>query len=176
MILDIKKELCISDTTLRRELWEMYDATFQAVNAETPCRQHCHKEEFLEAMKDRDFQKFVLFVEEKPAGIGIITNHLEKVPWINISFFQKKFPEPINRGLLYYLVGIAVKIDVASMALGAKLLEKMICSLPESGAVAFDYSQTANRAIPLFAKRALHRSIEGETLDTQVYRIYQWGG
>jgi len=174
-MIKIQKELCVSDTTLRQELWEMYDETFRAVNMATPCRQHCYKKEFLEDMRDPDFQKFLLLVDEKPAGIGLITNHLEKVPWINLSFFQRQFSALVSRSLLYYLMGIAVRSGFAKRALGSRLLKEMICSLPENGAVAFDYSEGANKAIPMFAERVLPKSIKGSILDSQTYSIYRWG-
>ncbi|MBU4162243.1 hypothetical protein KJ859_01445 [Patescibacteria group bacterium] len=173
--IEIREELCISDVALQQELWEMYDETFRAVNIATPCRQHCYKEEFLEAMQDSDFQKFLLCVNEKPGGIGLITNNLEKVPWINISFFLKQFPALLSRNLLYYLMGISVRTGLAKRALGSRLLKEMICSLPEDGAVAFDYSERANRAIPMFAERALPKSIKGSIMDSQIYSIYRWG-
>jgi len=171
----IREELCISDAALQQELWEMYDETFVAVNIATPCRQHCYKEEFMEAMQDSDFQKFLLCVDEKPVGIGLITNNLEKVPWINVQFFQKQFPALVNKDLLYYLMGIAVKSGFAKRALGGRLLKEMILSLPENGAVAFDHSEGSNRAIPMFAERVLPKSIKGSIMDSQTYRIYRWG-
>ncbi|MBU4022942.1 hypothetical protein KJ591_01105 [Patescibacteria group bacterium] len=173
--IEIREELCISDAALRQELWEMYDETFTEVNTATPCRQHCYKEEFLEAMQDSDFQKFLLCVDEKPVGIGLITNHLEKVPWINVAFFKKQFPVLMSVNLVYYLMGIAVKSGLATRSLGSRLLKEMICSLPENGAVAFDYSGGANRAIPMFAERALPKSIKGTILDSQIYSMYRWG-
>ena len=174
MTIEIREELYIPDITFCQELWEMYDETFQALNTATPCRQHCYEKEFLEAMQDSDFQKFLLWVDGKPAGIGLITNHLEKVPWINVPFFQKQFSVLVSRRLLYYLMGIAVKSGFAKRSLGSKLLKETICSLPENGAVAFDHSEKANRMIPIFAERVLPKSIEGSILDSQIYSIYQW--
>jgi len=173
--IEIREELYISDAALRQKLWEMYDETFRVVNIATPCRQHCYEDEFLDAMRDLDFQKFLLCVDEKPVGIGLITNHLEKVPWINVSFFEKQFPALVSRNLFYYLMGIAVKSGFAKRVLGSRLLKEMICSLPENGAVAFDHSERANRAIPMFAERALPKSIKGSIMDSQIYHMYQWG-
>ena len=99
---EIREELRISDATVQQELWEMYDETFRAVNVATPCRQHCYKEEFLGAMRDSDFQKFLLWVDERPAGIGLVTNHLEKVPWIpGRSFREMGFARSQRRERYY---------------------------------------------------------------------------
>lgn len=175
MTIKIKKQLRVEDIKLQQQLWEIYDGTLRQVNMATPCRQHCYREEFLKAMKDIDFQKFIVWIDEELGGIGLITNRLEKVPWINPAFFQKKFPTFVDEGLLYYLMGIAVSRGFASRRLGARLLKEMICSLPENGAVAFDHSQAANKTVPVFAERALPKSIKGKILDSQIYRIYQWG-
>lgn len=170
----IEKSLCVGSSRVREELWKMYDRIFGPVNLQTPCRQHCYREEFLEAMQDEDFQKFILRAGNRLGGIGLITNHLEKVPWVSVGYFHNKFPALMERRLLYYLVGIAVHPKLSAKGLGGKLLAEMICSLPTDGAVAFDYSEGVNRVIPIFAEKALPEAIEGKVLDSQIYCLYRW--
>lgn len=175
VLVEIEKTSSVRDGELVSKLWDVYAGAYRTLNQSAPCRQSFHKEEFLVAAEDPDIVKFILWMGGQAEGIGFLTNRLHKVPWISVPYFQARFSGLMTKGLLYYLMGIAISPPSSSRRLGIRFLREMIESLPETGAVAFDYSHQANRVIPIFAEKALNRPIQGEELDAQIYCIYQWG-
>jgi len=161
-------------TDLQDWAWSVYREAFKVTDRETPCRQSFSHDELLAALADPKIQKWVVEIGGSLAGLGLITNDLECVPWINALYFETRYPKLFSKHLIYYLLGIAADSCFSGDRPGKLLLDAMIGSLPEDATVAFDYSEKANPAIPIFARRALPREFQSEVLDRQTYVVCRW--
>jgi hypothetical protein len=164
------------DSQAVETMWSIYDNAFTGANQDTPCKQSYDRDQFAHALSDDRIHKWVVRVDGRIVGVGLVTNHLECVPWISVAYFKKHHSDLFDKGLIYYLLGIAVDSQLSSIAPGRELLSKMIGSLPELASVVFDHSETANPAIAVFARRALPRQFRHEVLDRQTYVMCRWSG
>jgi hypothetical protein len=172
----VVEALTLHEADDRVKLWEIYRDAFERLNAQTPIHHGAWTPEAFDAMlMDEDFTKFLVYTGETLVGACLITTALEKVPWINASFYRARYPDAAAAGNLFFLP--AVVIDPAHQDLrriGAKLLHEAVASLGDEGVLAVDYSETLRHSLPAFVKRSLRRDFHSEVLDRMVYEVYYY--
>jgi len=97
----VEKEV---DYVTARRYYELYRATFGAMETKAVARQLLHESEFIEEMLDPRVLKYVAWNEEGEAiGMTTFTSDLSTVPWISPAYFEHHYPEHHARGAIYYL-------------------------------------------------------------------------
>jgi len=174
--LTVEKVKVVNKPQEARKLWELYNEAFQEVNKEAPCRQSYTKKEFYEVLTDEDVEKFILRNGDEIVGVGLATNNLEKVSWISLAFYQKRFPFQFANRMIYYIKGIAVSRTRNTIGFGYALLAYMIDSFPKGSVGCFDFSEKVNKAMPGFVRKiGGGKAKDGELLDRQVYYVFEKG-
>ncbi len=158
---------------LASECWFLYESSFGVLVTRSPCRQSYTREEFFAAMSTPHVQKFIAECEGRLVGLGIKTNDLRHVSWINPEYFEAKYPEQYAKGA-GYMQGVATTEGVHVQAAIA-LVRACISDVPPGGLCLFDFSTTCNPLMPRLAERASRGLVEGppRELDTQSYWMMQ---
>lgn len=79
------------------ELWLVYEASFERVKFEHPCRQSFNKAEFDAFMIDPEVAKFLVLESGQIVAGSLVTKNLAKIPWISKPFFDTRYPEYIGK-------------------------------------------------------------------------------
>ena len=166
----------VRDEDARSTLWKIYKDAFDRLNERTPIHHggFC-EEQFADVLDDPDFTKFLVHVGRDLVGGTLLTNALEKVPWINAPYFAQRYPKRYADRQLFFLP--AVVIDPAHQDLrriGAKLLQQAVTTLGKDAVLAVDYSETLRHSLPHFVRRGLGITFSGEVLDRLVYQIFYY--
>lgn len=172
----VVETLVVKDPQARKKLWTIYERGFKKLQERTASRQQSYDEESLNAvLLDPDFIKYLVYASEELVGTCLITTALEKIPWINASYFARRYPEPYRREKVFYLPAVVIDPEHQDLRrIGAKLLHETVTSLGEEGILAVDYSETFRRSLPAFVRRSLGRNFQGEVLDRQVYEVFYY--
>jgi len=172
----IIETLVIHDEAERARLWSIYKAAFERLNRRTPIHHGgFSKSQFDAVLLDEDFTKFLVYADGELAGVTLITNVLEKIPWVNVGYFEDHYPERSASGDIYFLPAVVIDPKHQDLRLiGAKLLQQALTTLGESVVMAVDYSETLRHNLPAFVRRGLGRAFKGEILDRLVYQIFYY--
>ena len=109
------------------------------------------------------------------AGVTLITNVLSKIPWVNVGYFEEKYPNRSASGEIYFLPAVVIDPKHQDLRLiGAKLLQQSLTTMGENVVLAVDYSETLRHSLPAFVGRGLGRAFKGEILDRLVYQIFYY--
>lgn len=142
-------------------LWRQYEESFGALDSYQ--EQMCYdRESFLEALRDKDYLKFVVQEGDLPRGLALAVNDLEKaaVAYINADYLRRRYPREVAEGRFYYVTTIFIDPRSQGMGQVKSLLRAMLSFMKEGGRVAgFDFSE---------AKEFLAGVIENLSRDDQV--------
>ena len=172
----IVETLIVREDAQRDHLWSIYKGAFERLNQRTPIHHGAYSvEQFHDVLQDEDFTKFLVFAGEELAGVTLITNVLEKVPWVNAGYFAERYPNKIAAKQVYFLPAVVIDPKFQDLRLiGAKLLQQSLTTLGEDVVLAVDYSETLRHSLPAFVQRGLGRTFQGEVLDRLVYQIFYY--
>jgi len=172
----IVETLVIRDEAARNRLWSIYKGAFERLNERTPIHHGAFSaEEFDTILQDEDFNKFLVYAEDELVGVTLITNNLRKIPWVNVGYFQSRYPKRSRDNQIYFLPAVVIDPKHQDLRLiGAKLLQQSLTTLGEDVVLAVDYSETLRHSLPAFVRRALGRTFKGEVLDRLVYQIFYY--
>ena len=172
----IVETLIVHEAAERTRLWSIYKEAFERLNERTPIHHGGYDETAFDAvLQDEDFNKFLVYIGEDLVGVTLITNVLDKIPWVNAGYFGTRYPERSCEGKIYFLP--AVVIDPRHQDLrriGGRLLQQALTTLGEDAVLAVDYSDTLRHSLPAFVQRGLGRAFKGEILDRLVYQIFYY--
>jgi GNAT superfamily N-acetyltransferase len=166
----------IDDETMLGQLWGVYANSFADTVDFCAQLQLCYDEQTLiEAMKDKDYWKFILLVDNVPAGFCLLTNNIRKarIAYIDDRYYCKKFPNYTAQGRVYYVTAICVLPEMQKKGFGLRMLESVIAFIDENESmVAYDYSEAKNgtltRLIQYVGSTMGMHLVENQ-LDMQVY-------
>lgn len=102
-------------------IWEMYEEAFVPLDELAAQRHLWSKEEVLAELGDPRIVKYVGWSGDRPAGLAMITNHLELVPMISPAFLRRRFPEYAARNAIFYGIVIFVRPSHRGRTLFARL-------------------------------------------------------
>ena len=168
----------ITNTDIVNQIWQAYIDSFAGTDDFCAQDQICYttKAVMAEALKDPDYQKFILKARDKIIGLCLLTNNLVKarIAYCNDRFLRKKFPKFTKEGRLFYVTAICVLPDWQTKGYGIKLLESVINFIDENKSmVAYDFSENKNGNLPdmiiWVAKERNRITILREDLDRQCY-------
>ncbi len=128
-------------------------------------------EELREAARDSSHLVFALLRETKLQAFILVTTDLSRAPWVSPWYFQKRFPDYYQRGLIYYVTVVASYGGGAGQHLMRRLMS--FVHLEKQGMVAYDYSRNKNSQLPVLINSAIrdHPEIIHEELDAEVYGV-----
>jgi len=170
-------ETCsIEDDEARLRLWSIYRNAFERLNQRTPIHHGGFSVAQFEAiLQDGDFEKFLVYVGDELAGATLLTNVMEKIPWVNAPYFEHRYPECYAAGRIYYLPAVVIDPKHQDLRrIGAKLLQQALITLGEDTVLAVDYSETLRQSLPAFVSRGLGITFKEEVLDRLVYQIFYY--
>jgi len=172
----IVETLVIREEAARVQLWEIYRGAFERLNERTPIHHGAFsKEEFVSILQDEDFNKFLVYAGDELAGVTLITNNLRKIPWVNLGYFEARYPKRSRDNSIYFLPAVVIDPQHQDLRLiGAKLLQQSLTTLGEDVVLAVDYSETLRHSLPAFVRRGLGRTFKGEILDRLVYQVFYY--
>jgi len=172
----VTETYCVHEEDARNTLWAIYKDAFDRLNQRTPIHHGgFSKGQFWDVMTDPDFAKFLVYVGKDLVGVTLLTNALEKIPWINAQYFITRYPKRYEDRQIFFLP--AVVIDPKhqnSRRIGAKLLQQALTTLKRDVVLAVDYSETLRHSLPRFVQRSLGVTFSGEVLDRLVYQIFYY--
>jgi len=168
--------LVVEQADARLRLWSIYRHAFERLNERTPIHHGGYSAGQFEAiMQDEDFQKYLVFVGDELIGVTLLTNVLDKVPWVNAAYFARRYPNRFREGKIFCLP--AVVIDPRHQDLrrvGAQLLQEAVAALGEDAALVVDYSETLRQGLPAFVSRGMGITFKDDVLDRLVYQIFYY--
>jgi hypothetical protein len=139
--------LQVVQTELHEHLWEIYAQSFHELRERSPVRQYFNRQEFGEALLGRHSRKFLLWDKGAVIGLGIATNDLDQVPWLNAHFYRTRFPEAVASKRLWYIEAVAIPKGLRGGRAALTLLRAMFEKWDELGDVgAFDFD-SSNEAL-----------------------------
>ncbi len=156
--------------------WQIYRGAFAPLADRTPMRHGSYtREQFDRLLLDADFSKYVAYAGDVVAGLCLITAVLGKVPWVNASYYQQRYPDLYEKGKVFYLPAVVIDPEHQDWRrIGALLLAETLGSLGEEGVLAVDYSENLRSGLAGFVSRALGRSYHQEILERQIYAAYAY--
>jgi hypothetical protein len=172
----IVEALVVEEDNARLRLWSIYRHAFERLNERTPIHHGSFSlAQFEAVLQDKDFEKFLVYVGDELAGVTLLTNVLEKIPWINAPYFERRYPERFGAGRIYFLPAIVIDPRHQDLRrIGAKLLQKALTTLGQDSVLAVDYSETLRQSLPAFVSRGLGITFKEEILDRLVYQIFYY--
>ena len=172
----IAETLVVEDEKARLRLWSIYRHAFERLNQRTPIHHGGFTVAQFEAvMQDKDFEKFLVYVDDELVGVTFLTNVLEKIPWVNAPYFERRYPERFEAGKIYFLPAVVIDPKHQDLRrIGAKLLQEALTTLGEDSVLAVDYSETLRQSLPAFVSRGLGIAFKEEILDRLVYQIFYY--
>lgn len=100
----------IDEPGLQKILWDEYKKAFLKVNIHFGYFQSLHKKDFIEALTDPDFFKFIQYKGSELSGMTILSNNPEKLGrWLSIPCMERHYPEFLEQKRIFYVVTIFVK-------------------------------------------------------------------
>ncbi len=172
----IVETLVLEDADARLRLWSIYRDAFERLNERTPIHHGGFSVAQFEAiMQDVDFQKHLVYVGDELVGVTLLTNEITKIPWVNASYFQRRYPNRYRDGRIYFLPAVVIDPQHQDLRrIGAKLLQQAVTKLGEDAVLAVDYSETLRQSLPAFVSRGLGITFKEEILDRLVYQIFYY--
>jgi len=172
----IVETLHVDDQAARLRLWSIYRDAFERLNQRTPIHHGGFSVAQFEAvLQDGDFEKFLVYVGDELVGVTLLTNVLEKIPWINAPYFERRYPSSYQTGKIYFLPAVVIDPGYQDLRrIGAKLLQTALATLGNDNVLAVDYSETLRQSLPAFVTRGLGITFKEEILDRLVYRIFYY--
>ncbi|MFC2099818.1 hypothetical protein ACFLSF_03205 [Candidatus Bipolaricaulota bacterium] len=166
----------LEDADSRLRLWSIYRSAFERLNERTPIHHGGFSVAQFEAvLQDEDFQKFLVYIGDDLVGVTLLTNVLDKIPWVNASYFERRYPERFGGGRIYFLPAVVIDPEHQDLRrIGAKLLQEALITLGEDAVLAVDYSEMLRQSLPAFVSRGLGISFKEEVLDRLVYQIFYY--
>ena len=166
----------IEEPEARLQLWSIYRHAFERLNERTPIHHGGFSVAQFEAiLQDPDFEKFLVYVGEELVGVTLLTNVLEKIPWVNAPYFERRYPERFKAAKIYFLPAVVIDPKHQDLRrIGAKLLQEALTTLGQDSVLAVDYSETLRQSLPAFVSRGLGISFKEEILDRLVYQIFYY--
>lgn len=155
----------VVDENLKKKLWSLYRKAFEYALVNSPVRQAMNKKEFLEALSDTGYTKFILRGDANEVlGIGLVTQCPEKIYWVNPIYFQKKYPRYFKKKRICFVDGIAISVEAQSLGYGKLLVREMLRWMDSfQGIGVFDCASNVDAAL----QKSL--SQKGALLDTQSF-------
>ena len=87
----IVKSLVVEEDEARLRLWSIYRRASERLNQRTPIHHGGFSVGQFEAvLQDKDFEKSLVYVGDDLAGVTLLTNVLEKIPWVNAPYFERR--------------------------------------------------------------------------------------
>lgn len=168
----------IDDDDKQKELWDLYDDAFKELNLNSPCRQSLHYNEFTSALRDDRVIKLVLCdIEGKYVGISLVTNFLELIPWLSLSYFENNFPLHFTQRTIFYFLGTAVNEEYQLKKGGIRIFNAIGDLLPIDCIVGYDYTENSEKAMARLGSMIAHKlQGEGKIFDKQTYWLGKRGG
>jgi hypothetical protein len=172
----IVETLVVREQTHRERLWTIYERAFEALNERTPIHHGGYTAEQFDAiLLDEDFTKFLVHVGAELVGATLLTNVLEKIPWVNAGYFNRRYPHRSRARKIFFLPAVVIDPNHQDLRrIGAKLLQQAVTTLGQDAVLAVDYSDTLRHSLPAFVNRGLGVAYKGEILDRLVYQIFYY--
>ena len=166
----------VEEEEARLRLWSIYRRGFERLNRRTPIPHGGFTVAQFEAiLQDGDFEKFLVYVGDELVGVTLLTNVLEKIPWVNAPYFKQRYPERFEAEKIYFLPAVVIDPKHQDLRrIGAKLLQEALVTLGHDSVLAVDYSETLRQSLPAFVSRGLGITFKEEILDRLVYQVFYY--
>lgn len=114
---DIETGVILRHTLTQEEAQQVYNFYEEAYEGtpenpginDHPCKQGLSPEEFREmCVNQPDVAKILYLNEGKPTAIYLACNALERLSWVNKSYYDKQYPERMDKGQVVWFPGIAL--------------------------------------------------------------------
>ena len=163
-------------------LWDKYRESFAGLD--TYQDQMCYdRAAFLGTLRDPDYIKFVICEEDRPRGMALVTNNMEKagVAYINTGYLRRRYPREIGDGRFFYVTSIFIDPTCRGMGYVKSLLYAMLSFMKEGGRVAgFDFCESkeflARLIQDLSRDHAVNIPVNSLRMDAQVYYVLELEG
>jgi hypothetical protein len=154
-------------------LWELYEESLHMEDAIQ--QQSCYsRDTFIEALKDRDYNKTVLVIDGVPHGLLLATDDLDKasVTYINPDFIRRRFPAAVEERRFWYITSVFISPRVRNFGFVKLMGKAAILAVKEMDyVIGCDLSDTRLFLLDMLMSMAPEEdfAIEAELLGTQSY-------
>lgn len=97
-------------------LWRCYHQSMHY--SEAVQEQSCYdRESFIGVLRDPDYEKVLLTVDDRPAGMLIATGNMEKAKaaYINPAFIENRFPREVAEGNFLYITALFISGELRNI-------------------------------------------------------------
>ena len=158
-------------------LWELYDESLRVEEAiqEQACYTH---ETFSSALRDPEYYKSVLVIDNAPLGLLVLTNNLEKakVAYINPDFIGKRFQKEVEEGRFGYITCLFISSRVRNLGFVNLMVEACMDTIRERNYVlALDVSDSRSFIPDMLVKQGeqFGYPLKKQLLGTQSYFAFR---
>ncbi|GGL14426.1 hypothetical protein [Mangrovihabitans endophyticus] len=171
----------ITDEDLHRDLWKLYEDSFQDLRTLAVQRHLLYRSEFDEVMRDSRVDKYLAFDDEGAlCGVATYTNDLGAVPLIAPEYFEHHWPDHYAGRRIWYIGFVAVSPHAQGRQAFAQLVEQMyLVAATQNGLVGLDicsYNDDVrhmSRVFRLMISR-VSDNMRFTRIDQQSYWLYEF--
>lgn len=118
----------VTDPVLSGRLWNLYEAGYLPVAAESPSHEMLFRDEFDDALREPTNRIWVLWDDETPVAMGLIATDIAHTRYLSRGFFDGRFPEHARRGAVHYVMLMVVHPEYtargAVIRIGREVLQR----------------------------------------------------
>lgn len=150
----------------------IYRDGFASMQAEAAALHAFTAAEFSREMSDGRVDKYLADVDGDVVGLTTLTNDLTAVPWIEPQFYDRRWPDKVQRGEMFYLGFVVVEPGASRGRVATALIDTVLQRVAEAGG-AFCWDAASCNVAGAIGR--IHDRIENhwgapvKTLDTQTY-------
>jgi len=175
-VLKCKKKLILPADEISLA-WKIYTDCFSGQELTCVQNQVCfNKDNFIQAMKDKEWIKFMLYSDDTLIGLSVTTKNLEKgrIGYINPEFLITKYPKYV--GKIYYTLIICVMPSYKKTKGILWLITNLLNHITNDGGMVFcDFNYNKNRHLPgliisiMNKIKETKRRYTSDIIDSQMY-------
>ena len=174
----VTRHSSVTDPAVRQKIWVLYDMAFRPLTELAVCREMLYRHEFEHLVADPVNRTWILWHEDQPIGMTVITTDINTTHYLSRPFFEKHYPDHVLRNAIHYVLFVVVHpAHVAKGALVKLARESFGLEAEEGNLVIFDsplVNQPAERGgmAELVGRLASMVSPGVETEQVDVQRFY----
>lgn len=168
----------VTSPDLREKIWRLYELAFRPVAEQAVSREMLFRGEFDELVADSSNRLWVLWHDDQPIAMTMITTDITTTRYLSRAFFERHYPDHMLRNALHYVLFVVVHpAHVAKGALVRLARDSFGLEAEEGALVVFDaplVNQPGERGgmAELVGRLALMVSPGSETEQIEVQRYF----
>ena len=129
----------VIDRSLIDGLWLLYERAYVRTAEATVTHEMLDRIEFTEQLADHANRVWVLWSDERPVGMALISTDVNRTRWLSERYFKTHFPDRYAAGQVHYVVWVTIDpAYVASGAVGVLATQALAVEAADGALLVFD--------------------------------------